>query len=82
MEEIRYWLEAGDMDSQSFLVLPLSLRGPCLYLWWGGFTSRGKPGLTCDDGTGCEESMVDWNHCGHRVEFCGLIQEPMEDGNY
>lgn len=41
-----------------------------------------KPGLTCNDGAGCKENVVDWDHCGRPVEFCGLVQEPVEDGNH
>lgn len=80
MEEIRYWLEGGWGHGLPKLPRSSLESERVLCLWQGGFTCCGKPGLTCNDGAGCEENVVDWDHCGGRVEFCGLVQEPVEDG--
>lgn len=41
-----------------------------------------KPKLTCYNGTGRKEDVVDWHHHCCVVEFCSLIQEPRAEDTY
>lgn len=41
-----------------------------------------KPKLTCDNGAGREENMVNGHHHCCVVELRGMIQEPRAEGTY
>lgn len=52
-----------------------------LYACCGGRTPKyRKPKLTCHNGTGCEENLVNGHHRRCIVELRGLVQEPRAEG--
>lgn len=65
------------------LTVSFTLRETCFMagVGVGSLTDR-KPTLTCDNGTGREEHVVDRHHDRGIVEFRGLMQEPRAEGTY